>query len=226
MVDTCFARAKAFALELPTRAARSRRDPAGTPLRTTDARGTYSSAKPCTVSAQMTRMSTVIMIVDQIGYAERNLMFSDCAYHGEQDAERACPDLAGEECDAGAGDDQAADDVDPSPRRVVDIDDQSGLPDQEVLVLEHGDEPLDDVERAQQHHHRAGEGDPADPARHLRRLYVLPAWLPGGCGCVPRPCSLRHVRSSRSQIRRRFHTPPARRPAPHPQRVRKPCCPW
>jgi hypothetical protein len=34
----------------------------------TDARGSYSFISlPCTVNAQMTRMSTVIMMVDQIG---------------------------------------------------------------------------------------------------------------------------------------------------------------
>src|SRR5215213_9544460 len=79
---------------------------------------------------------------DRVRREEANV--DDRAHHGQDDADCPRPHLAGEECYSGAGDDDAAYDVDPTPGGEVDVDGQSGLSDQEVLVPEEGYKALND----------------------------------------------------------------------------------
>ena len=100
------------------------------------------------------------------------------ADHRHQHTNRTSPHLTGEHRDAGRDDDHTAKQVDPSPDRVVGGDDQPRLRDGEVLVVEDRDQPVDDVEGAEDHHHHAGERDPADPSGHPGGLHVLPGDAP------------------------------------------------
>ena len=95
-----------------------------------------------------------------------------------------CPHLSDEEGRSGSRHDDAEDQVDPSPRGVVDVHGEPVLADQVVLVPEQRHQSLDGVEDAQHHHHGGREHDPTDPAGLLR----LPAVA------RTRRCGLRPVR--------------------------------
>src|SRR3954454_9208657 len=108
---------------------------------------------------------------DRCGAQERDVEGgADQSQEGSDDPR---PDLPREHAHPRDHHDHSRDDVHPSPSAVVGADEQAAAREDEVVVVEHGDETLDHVERARQGHREPREGDPPDPRRRA-------AFGPGG----------------------------------------------
>src|SRR6478735_9349572 len=113
----------------------------------------------------------------------------DGARHREHDGHDPGPHRTPEERPARAGHEDAQDQVDPPPRRVVDAHDEAVLADLVVVLVEDADEAGDRVEAPEDEHHGAGEHDPARPC--TARGTVLVAVLRcHRARCRHRPASL------------------------------------
>ncbi|MFI5428559.1 hypothetical protein [Aeromicrobium sp. UC242_57] len=119
-------------------------------------------------------MSTVIMIADHTGYADRNARLTTALSIATTIATNSCPGGTGEQRCAGCRDEDAEQQVHPPPCGVVGLDDQAARRDQEVLVVEERHEARYRMEDAEHHHHGRGEEDPAVPAAPAAGRYCVP----------------------------------------------------
>src|SRR5829696_6872936 len=86
-----------------------------------------------------------------------------CAESGEDDADGAGGEVAGQDASAAGHQQQADEQVDGAPDVVVDVDDEAVLAHDVEAVVEERHQSLDGLEGAHQEHHEAGEHDPAGP---------------------------------------------------------------
>src|SRR5262245_1924770 len=96
----------------------------------------------------------------------------DRIQHQEKHADRAGPRLVREDPEPDENLDDAEDEEERSPGRVVG-EEQPAFRDREVVVLQEGNEPLEEIERADDENERAGERVPTARELASRRPVVL-----------------------------------------------------